>query len=124
MSNKIYRNDLRGTHYLWPVWPVRMVVLATLVVVAILATGCASCPPCAPGQTIVDNPIPVYSCPEPPAFTPFALLPWPVLPGDPTPDQIKAWYVDVVRVNDLQLSGCMASLATCVAYLDAYRATP
>jgi hypothetical protein len=124
MTARVYRDDLRGTHYLWRVWLVRIAVLVLAILLLILAQGCASCPPCAPGQTIVDNPIPVYSCPEPPAFTPFALLSWPVLPADPTPDQIKAWYVDVVRVNDLQLSGCMASLATCTAYLDAYRATP
>ena len=98
-----------------------IIVVMSATLILILAVGCSTCPPCAPGQVIVDNPIPVYSCPEPPEFVPFALLPWPVLPDDPTPEQIKAWYVDVVRVNDLQISGCMSSLSTCSEYLDAYR---
>ena len=121
MTARVYRDDLRGTHYLWRVWPVRMVVLVLIIMLLILAQGCASCRPCAPNTTIVDNPIPVYSCPEPPEFVPFALLPWPVLPNDPTPEQIKAWYVDVTRTIDLQISGCMSSLTTCTSLLDAYR---
>ena len=122
MANKIYRNDKFGTHYIWPVWPVRLVALLVALASLVLAAGCSSCTPCAPDQTFVDNPIPVYSCPQPPEFTPFVLLPWPVLGPDPSPDEIKAWYVEVVRVNHLQISGCMSSLATCTSLLDAYRA--
>lgn len=121
LSNKIYRDGFSGTHYLWPIWPTRLAVVLIAIMMIALAAGCSTCPPCAPGQTIVDNPIPVYSCPEPPEFIPFTLLPWPILPDDPTPEQIKAWYVDVTKTIDLQISGCMSSLQTCTSLLDAYR---
>ena len=102
----------------------RILQLHTVGFLLVLFAGCSTCPPCAPEQVIVDNPLPVYSCPAPPEFVPFALLPWPVLPDDPTPEQIKAWYVEITRIVDLDISGCASSLATCTAYLDAYRSAP
>jgi hypothetical protein len=123
MANKIYRDDLRGTHYLWPVWVTRFtigVMLAGLIL--ILSSGCASRPPVVPPATYVDNPLPVYSCPEPPPLTPPALPPWPLLPDNPTEDEIKTWYVEVAKTVRVRSALQSAELDARMTYLDAYRA--
>lgn len=41
--------------------------------------------------------VPVLSCPEPVALPPLVLPEWPTLADDATPEETKAWYVDMVE---------------------------
>lgn len=94
---------------------------AVITCIVITAAGCATCPSVAPTEVIVDNPIPVYSCPEPPSLPPLVLPDWPVLPDDPTPEQVKAWYVEMVRVVHVRIDMLRQRVDTLDEMLDAYR---
>ncbi len=62
----------------------------------VFAQACSTCPPCVPTHEIVEVKVPVSSCPPPPDLPPLLLPQWPVLQENPTADEIKTWYVDMV----------------------------
>ena len=103
----------------------RAVFLSALIVCGAIFSGCATtCPPCVPESKIVEVITPVYSCPEPPSLPPLMLPPWPTLAEDATPDQIKAWYVDMATWVKAALEAMTEDGETCRGMLDAYRAPP
>ena len=97
-------------------------IITLAVLVPLLLTGCAStCPPCVPTHEIIEVITPVYNCPEPPALPPLELPPWPALGTDPTPEQIKAWYVGMVETYRARMYMLRERVDTLNTMLNAYR---
>jgi hypothetical protein len=60
--------------------------------------GCSTtrCPECVPEIVTREIQVPVRYCEPPPQFEDLELAAWPVLPGNPTEDDIKQWYARCV----------------------------
>jgi hypothetical protein len=125
-ANKIYQSPT-GKYYLVPAppkWAVRGFILVCLLLLIAFSLGCSSCPPCSPEHTVVDNQLPIYYCPSPPELPPLVLPPWPVLPDNPTSEEIKTWYIDMATTVKAWISILSDRSETLDGMLDAYRKAP
>lgn len=100
----------------------RIVTICAFVVI-ILSAACSTCPPCVPTHEVTEVRVPVYYCPDPPVLEAITLPPWPVLADNPTPDEIKEWYIAMQATVKLREAVCAADGVACREYLDSYRTT-
>lgn len=87
-------------------------------------TGCATTTPCPPPAAPIEVELPIYRCPPPVELLPVELPPWPVLAADPTPEQIKIWYADMVAMIKARETLLLEDSAACRGILEAYRTPP
>jgi hypothetical protein len=101
------------------VWgPAITVVLALCILFACL--GCSStCPP--PRTEVVKVEIPVYSCPPPQDVPELSLPMFPGLPDQPTDDQMKSYYAEMVVVVKLRYQLLLNRIRVLEEMLDKYR---
>jgi len=91
-----------------------------LLCVLIMSLGCATCPPCQPRVETVEVKVPVYSCPEPPELPETLLVQYPALPGNPSDQDWKDWYAEMVATAKARHQILLDHLAHCKEILSSY----
>ena len=89
----------------------------------VMSLGCRTCPPCVPSVETVEVKVPVAVCPEPPEVQPLSLPAYPILPDNPTEEELKDYYAEVVRVNKIRFEAVLSRMQMLQDLLEGY-ATP
>lgn len=79
------------------------IVIGGVVVLSLIFSliGCSSvkaCPECIPKVETVEVKVPVRVCEKPPIISDVVLPEWPELQDNPTQDELKSWYAEMVSV--------------------------
>jgi len=93
-----------------------------LFLVSLLA-GCSTtrCPPCVAEREVIEVKVPVPSCEPPPELPGLEYPDWPILPENPSEDQIKAFYAGLVATQKARERMCLDYVKSLEEILDGYR---
>ena len=101
------------------------ILLAAVLLTALFSLiGCSStqlCPECIPDIRYERVDVPVRFCEPPVSLNAIVVPEWPVLPVDPTEEQIKSWYAECAAVLEAREQILLGRIKTLEDILDGYR---